>query len=639
MSDFPLDAWLPPAELPAWVFLRLPPAALVSWVKRNYDAADGTVNLNGLHGISELPDEKQEEIHDSIERVRDRLAFLAKASFKFFGDEREVMRLEDIVVRAKADHSPPVEISTEERYHFMEKFHSASEHSRIYTGIPGTRRSPAISVKELLALPFIEVGRYIGNQMRSDDYLHFQFYDYSASSNEKRKQFELKFQSALALLFEPSHPISAVELTAALQKLQEDQKSSSWSPRYPRRFRQESASPEESPEQVQIKKYHELVEDGGRPWFSLDRLHTIAHDFEKNSALLRPWAWDPDKPGPDDWKVFARQVHSWRNFRKWQRDNRRGFDEDEELAIFYQEMKNDGFNDQDQLTLLWDFSYRKERQSEMNERREAAADQGFLGYVEAARQRLAKHGFTQPFQFQEDAELQDTWTTWMEYIEFNCFLLDKDIPRVKSSQPGYDEKCKALEEAGVLRENETVKSILTDDAESALFHEFIKAFEMEHDVRFGIRRPASEDIGPLPSSLQEAEALLETAKKRRDVIHEFRASSRPYRLEEAKMRHHQVLVRSLMELAPQIWDEQEKQRRTAAESGQAAAASGKRSRQEEEESPRGRGVAKRKIKNRRQSPAQKGEEAMRHRLQATNEITSMVRSTRRPPIHKPCRHT
>jgi len=49
----------------------------------------------------------------------------------------------------------------------------------------------------------------------------------------------------------------------------------------------------------------------------------------------------------------------------------------------------------------------------------------FSRYAEAARTLLADYGFVQPFLLQADSKLQDQWTTYVEYLAFECYWLDK----------------------------------------------------------------------------------------------------------------------------------------------------------------------------------------------------------------------
>lgn len=49
----------------------------------------------------------------------------------------------------------------------------------------------------------------------------------------------------------------------------------------------------------------------------------------------------------------------------------------------------------------------------------------FSRYAEAVRTLLADHGFVQPFQLQADSKQQDQWTTYVEYLAFECYWLEE----------------------------------------------------------------------------------------------------------------------------------------------------------------------------------------------------------------------
>lgn len=46
-------------------------------------------------------------------------------------------------------------------------------------------------------------------------------------------------------------------------------------------------------------------------------------------------------------------------------------------------------------------------------------------YAAAVSRLLMDHGFVQPFQLQADPKQQDQWTTYVEYLAFECFCLGK----------------------------------------------------------------------------------------------------------------------------------------------------------------------------------------------------------------------
>ncbi len=342
------------------------------------------------------------------------------------------------------------------------------------------------------------------------------------------------------------------------------------------------------PSEEQGRWYDQLVKEGGRPLFPRDRIEEISSNPERYHSLLRPWAADPDLPQPEeDWRVFSKQVDSWHDFRRWQRDNRSydKFDEDREFSVYADERSisqriNMGFSDPNDPEFLesarfgWDSSGRNERLFKRRYDWETSSGRTFPGYAEAAKQRLEKHGFVKTFQLLEDATLQDAWTTWVEYIEYHCWWLDTDLAMIERLQARYDAACKKLQEAGVLRDGETEESVCTGEAHWDRLMETTRAGEaLDHAVRFLGPGLDTTDYKPAkPPQIQRAEALLDELRKRRDAIDEFCDRTKSYRKSTTRARHRRVLIPLLMEIASEIWDEEERKRGLAepAEASEAA---------------------------------------------------------------------
>ncbi|TLS21815.1 uncharacterized protein PpBr36_09346 [Pyricularia pennisetigena] len=195
--------------------------------------------------------------------------------------------------------------------------------------------------------------------------------------------------------------------------------------------------------------YHALVADGGRPPCPLDLLGDVYRQPAKHVELMKPWLGDPVffTGSADQLGVFSRPLQRWRQFRRWQADNRGVVlpDDDQDLATFRKAWKalldrgtqapaaaadqNDDDDDDDdddgQIEVRWR-TRRDRRRWERDICREVGsfADGGFDEYVEAARRRLRTHGFTDHFQLLRDAARQDAPDTWVEYLGFECWWLD-----------------------------------------------------------------------------------------------------------------------------------------------------------------------------------------------------------------------
>ncbi|KAI0402515.1 hypothetical protein F4802DRAFT_608623 [Xylaria palmicola] len=205
----------------------------------------------------------------------------------------------------------------------------------------------------------------------------------------------------------------------------------------------------------QIRCYHWLVSEGGRPVCSLEILDEIYENPEPHMEMLRPWLGDAHASTPDDLGVFSRSLERWREFRRWQADNRGYATMDEEgFAAFLDEkrryMESKGL---DKITTRPDFekTMRKrwlQEQGARQEQRECPMEVpngGFKEYAEAARRRLESHSFVQQFELLEDRERQDERVTWIEYLEFEYWWLDKYMASVQHTEKrlgdGTTEEC------------------------------------------------------------------------------------------------------------------------------------------------------------------------------------------------------
>jgi hypothetical protein len=79
----------------------------------------------------------------------------------------------------------------------------------------------------------------------------------------------------------------------------------------------------------------------------------------------------------------------------------------------------------------------------------------FPAHIDEAKRRLARHGLTRAFHFDEDPKRQDKVTTWIECFNFECSWHDKYTRSVKSLKPRHDQAWKKLVHSVVLRPGET----------------------------------------------------------------------------------------------------------------------------------------------------------------------------------------
>lgn len=167
----------------------------------------------------------------------------------------------------------------------------------------------------------------------------------------------------------------------------------------------------------EVECYSTLIKEGGRPSHPINLGPGVAQDPGEYREILSVWQYRSGTHGT--WMVFEAQMYEWRAFRQYQRHHREGV--------------------------------------------------RFPKYVELVKRSLAKHGFTRPFEPIEDLEHQDKLTTWIEFLDYEYWLYDKDMKFVKRRQPQYDEAWKELLDSHVLRHFENEAFICSID--SAFYHQ------------------------------------------------------------------------------------------------------------------------------------------------------------------------
>ncbi|KAL9013440.1 MAG: hypothetical protein Q9173_001867 [Seirophora scorigena] len=200
-----------------------------------------------------------------------------------------------------------------------------------------------------------------------------------------------------------SHPIDLSYVSARLEDISAGRQASP----HPSRCATTPPYDEEEDQRQQLEKevefYNTLIKEGGRPSHPINLGPGVAQDPGEYREILSVWQHQSDFHGT--WKVFRAQMHEWRAFRLYQRDHREGG--------------------------------------------------RFPGYVELVKRSLARHDFARLFEPIEDLEHQDKLTTWIEFLDYEYWLYDKDMRFVKHGQPQYDEAWKELVDSHVLRHFET----------------------------------------------------------------------------------------------------------------------------------------------------------------------------------------
>lgn len=217
--------------------------------------------------------------------------------------------------------------------------------------------------------------------------------------------------------------------------------------------------------------YKDLVKEGGRPVYHLDHLEDIAAEPERFRSLLRPWITCPDTTHPPDWcQVFEKQLKRWRDFRRWQKDNRNLPDFTDSFEHFLEKTRLQHRRDKahhllysleqdpDSVKAVWedDQFYRVNRRKIV---REIAGHHGFRDYVEALTYRLTRHGLEMTVTISEHPAFQGELTEWFEYLGFELWWLDRYEFETERLRPAMEQDWRKLQEDGVVGQYESPDSI------------------------------------------------------------------------------------------------------------------------------------------------------------------------------------
>ncbi|KAF0319010.1 hypothetical protein GQ607_013819, partial [Colletotrichum asianum] len=270
-----------------------------------------------------------------------------------------------------------------------------------------------------------------------------------------------------------SRPLDLDDLDARLRRVSPNE---SYSTRRQTETKTQSRSPTPpyDPTEVETETYHKLVETGGRPLYPIDLIYDIHRQPDNYAELLRPWQESLDQVWAED--IFQRQLQRWQDFRKWQNDNRDRKDEDDSFPAYVEREKSmvqryflrrsrakrlaEIEADPSCLQSDWeDEQWERERQ------RRCCREHGcreFRDYVDAVKRRLASHDFTQSFDLDEDPKKQDRLTTWIEYLNYEYWWLDKHTSDIERLEPDHEKLWQELAERKILKSHETKEFVRTD---------------------------------------------------------------------------------------------------------------------------------------------------------------------------------
>lgn len=357
-------------------------------------------------------------------------------------------------------------------------------------------------------------------------------------------------------------------------------------------------------------------------------------DPDNYAETLRPWQENIRPVSPSG--IFQKQLQRWRDFRKWQNDNRGCEDDDGGFPAYIARQKYTIQQDCFELVEWLKYTLpRESRKQAAAEEKEAAAkrlaeieadpsclrsewDQtqllrrrqrrlyrehgcrGFCAYVEAVKRRLARHGFTRPFELDEDPKKQDKLMTWIEYLNYEYWWLDKHTSDIERLEPEHDKLWQELIDKKILRPHETKEFVRTDasgmerQTEKAQAQKAVQRAEYEAKRIYVLtqkdpkrfRIPQTKRISMLKhgaDKLLAAKGWLEKAQSRSYLIVSFVQATFNYAGAKKDAARHRVLVQWVLGQVPMV--EAEMKASKANEPETARRRTAKRKRTNGEESP------------------------------------------------------
>ncbi|QPH09514.1 hypothetical protein C2857_000320 [Epichloe festucae Fl1] len=340
-------------------------------------------------------------------------------------------------------------------------------------------RSRLTTVNDLFALSDAQLGDFMKKHRRSDGAFVIRVDDdWDKLSKEDRNRLAERLQAVSS----NASPLDLDKLNALLLGVSNREDCPSQTqPRARERETESRADEREIYRQLEMKAYNNLVNDGGRPLYTADLLESVSKNPDAYYEMLKPFWRQPryDKCSEMDHSnarsVFRRQWHRQQNFRKWQLDNRNIKDEDDGFLAIVERVKR-RFQEVGDLERVAEIEadptilkrpgepwYHVQRHRDWQRRYQREPEcKDFSHYEDAVKKRLNRHGFTRVFHLQEDPKQQDELTTWIEYLGFEYWWLDRYTATFERLKLKHDEAWEVLTKSGTLQDDETPDFVRTD---------------------------------------------------------------------------------------------------------------------------------------------------------------------------------
>ncbi|KAI1175783.1 hypothetical protein F4777DRAFT_295726 [Nemania sp. FL0916] len=424
---------------------------------------------------------------------------------------------------------------------------------------------PHMEIESFFNLSTEEMANYLRQTKQADGgFLITEVSGLDRFSASKRMELSQKLRAATQRVCQRDidAPVDADKLAARLETVKADDNPWVLKSLTPEPCRDSTPTPPPiSLREHEVNCYNDLVAEHGRPLFPLDILDDITIDPKKYTLLLRPWMDDPDSTSPDDWRVFSKQQVRWQDFRDWQRNNRE-IPKHERFSAFFAMKKRDMISIGGAKTVAdscyeksirnWWESEQDYREQQLESIKLANSNEGFSGYIKLSRYTLHQHGVNQHVEFLENIEEQDPWTTWMEYIAYECRRLDSDTIYTKYLEARCAKAWVDLEQTGVLRKSDTKQSltsaraIVKRDAEEARAENRVLHARGDAMPCRGLPYPLLSKPLITSDNLQDAEEALSRIRDRNRHIDKFVKIAKRHIDAEKDLRRGIALVESII---------------------------------------------------------------------------------------------
>ncbi|KAK2801517.1 hypothetical protein FQN50_007733 [Emmonsiellopsis sp. PD_5] len=331
--------------------------------------------------------------------------------------------------------------------------------------------------------------------------------------------------------------------------------------------------------------YNALLSAGGRPSYPLSVLEDIVENPGEYRDILSFWQ-TLESSGPDDFRVFSRQLYRWKDFQRLQKFARGGTLYDNWRGHWEESRKRPNFTDYprkptppDVHEKNWEYWFGRLKEWHKDDEvimvalyhltwdsfvgQNAPGVNGrFALYAKAIKERLTKHGFTRTFQLDEDLARQDRLTTWVEYLAFEYYFYDM-FALSKREQQFIRDEWQKLVDSKVLRPHDTEEFICSIEAGYQEINEEKRAKEavdfaksavtLAQEATPNLQNQSGPGLHQLQAQLDAAEKEYASVKRRNHLINkEFVKKTKKLRIRREKAEQYAKLVRWILQQFPLI---------------------------------------------------------------------------------------